>query len=169
MLCLRCNFIYFHLPNVYLSTAASSPKQIHCLLLYVQHLPRTTLPICLGWSWHSPHLNSSKNRFFLFCTISADVLNQICRLGDVKCLAQGNISRTHGCWWTQWLQTCNHLIITTLLTPLIKYVSCKTQDWCQSRSSCAQHLKNAKSEMKTAIVQRQTIANFTLAKVGIFI
>lgn len=31
-----------------------------------------------------------------------------------------------------------------------------------------QHLKkNANSEMKTPIVQRQTIANFTLAKVGI--
>lgn len=100
-----------------------------------------------------------------FFKVSNNLLIETCHAWKVKCLAQWHISRTHDCWWTQRLQTCNHLIIAILFPPLINYVSCENQDWCQSRSSCAQRLKN--SEMKTPIVQRQTIANFTLAKAGI--
>lgn len=95
------------------------------------------------WPWSNQTFNSSKNHFFCF---AADVLIQICHLWEAACPAQGHISRTHGCWWTRWLQTCNHLITTTLLPPLINNVSCTSQDWCRSRSSWAQHLKNFRDE-----------------------
>lgn len=98
---------------------------------------------------------------FLFCTISAFFLDLSFVRSWMSCLR----THQHDTWLlmdivARNLQPLDYYHVTS---PLIKILSCESQEWRQSCSSWAQYLKDASSE----IVQRQTIVNFTLAKVWV--